>query len=114
RWALEEEGTVIQEGILDSLSAPPHGEEIVEIPLSLFPVRANKDYYLRVQGCLKEETGYGEKGHILSDVQFPLNIRREELSIREKKSPLQIREEKGILYIENEEIKAVFHKVFGR
>lgn len=113
-WALEEEGTVIQEGILDSLSTPPHGEETIEIPLSLFSVKANKDYYLRVQGCLKEGNGYGQKGHVLSDVQFPLNIRREELSIREKKSSLQIREEKGILYIENKEVKAAFHKVFGR
>ena len=114
RWALEEEGTVLQEGVVDTLKAKPHGEEKVSVPVVPFELKENKDYYLRVKACLKADEAFAKAGHIISDVQFPLEIRRDVFAERERKDSLQIREENGILTVENKEITARFHTVFGK
>lgn len=113
-WALEEDGMPIQEGTIDTLHTEPHGKEKMTIPVQPFELAENKDYYLRVKACLKEDELFAEAGHIISDVQFLLEIRRDALTEREKKEKLQIWEERGFLTVENEEITAKFHTVFGK
>ena len=113
-WFIEEEGTVIQSGIMDHLSAKPHNEEWVEIPFHSFRAKANTDYYLKVCVCLKEDVNYASKGHIISTVQFPLEITNTELSERETGEELTFKEDSHLLTIENRNISVKFHMVYGK
>lgn len=112
-WCLEEEGTAVQSGRIESLSAPAHGSERVEIPFKAFEPKANTDYYLKLRVSLKEDANYAPKGHEIKTVQFPVDIRRDELSERETGEELSVREEGAVLTVENSRICAKFHKVFG-
>lgn len=114
KWSVASEDQCIQEGEIHGLKAGPHREEKVEIPIAPFLPEANRDYYLNISVCQKEDTNYAPKGHVISKVQFPLEIRRDEISVRQKKSPLSVKEEEGILTVENEDVKVRFSTVFGR
>ena len=114
KWYVEEEGRVIQQGEVEGLSAPAHEEETVTIPFKAFVPQENTDYYLRVEACLKEDSLYAPKGHVISFAQFPLDIRRIAMTEREASEKLQVKEEAGILTVENSWISVRFHKVFGR
>lgn len=113
-WCLEKEGEVLQSGVISNLSAQPHEEETVEIPVAHFLPEENRDYYLKVRICLKEDAVYAPKGHEIGMVQFPLDIHRDVFSVREQKEPLAVREEGPVLIIENPQVTVKFHKVFGK
>ncbi|MDY2628844.1 MAG: glycoside hydrolase family 2 TIM barrel-domain containing protein [Lachnospiraceae bacterium] len=114
KWYLEEEGTVIQSGVIDGLSALPHETETVQIPLMPFEPAANADYYLKVTACWKQETGFAPAGHEIGTVQFPLDIRRTVPEKRRTGEKLQVKEEQGILTVWNSDIRVRFHTVFGK
>lgn len=114
KWYLEEEGTVLENGVIDSLTALPHEAETVQIPLRPFQPAENADYYLRVSACWKQETGFASAGHEIGTVQFSLDIHRTVLERRNTGGMLQIREEKGILTVWNDGITVRFHTVFGK
>lgn len=114
RWALMAEDRVIQEGILDGLKAAPHEKEMVELPIKLFEVQANTDYYLNVTVHQKEDRNYAAAGHEISRVQIPLELRRDEFVLHDGKEALRISEESGVLTVKNSEITVKFSKVFGR
>lgn len=114
KWYLEEEGEVIQEGILEHLSARAHGEEKAEIPFRPFEPKANTDYYLKVEACLKGDTNFATKGHVISSVQFPVDICKVWAEERETGEKLTVTETEGILTVENKEISVKFHQVFGK
>lgn len=113
-WYLEEEGTAVQSGRIESLCAPAHEAERVEIPFAPFEPKANADYYLKIRVSLKEDANYAPKGHEIKTVQFPIDIRRDEISVREAGEPLSVCEKGGVLTVENSRIAVKFHTVFGR
>ena len=114
KWYLEEEGETIQEGLIENLCAKAHEEETVEIPFHAFEPKANTDYYLKVNACLKNDTNYAGKGHVISSVQFPLDICRIQAEEREMGEKLTVTEQEGILTVENQKISVKFHEVFGK
>lgn len=113
-WSLSEEGNVIQSGRLENLTAMPHKTEVAEIPYKLFIPKENTDYYLCVTATLKENALYAKKGHVISAVQFPVDIRMDRVEARKTGEALTVREENHILTIENKDISVTFHTVFGK
>lgn len=113
-WSLKEEGSEIQSGKLGCLSALPHQKETIEIPLEIFTPKENTDYYLAVTASLKEDTIYAEKGHIISQVQFPVDIRIDRAEARKTGEPLTVTKGKEILTVENKKVSVKFHRIFGK
>ena len=115
KWAVTADGsTVIEKGEIQGLSALPHEEEQLEIPFHTFEPEANTDYYLEVEACLKEDAAYAGKGHVISKLQFPLPVRRDQLSVRPEGEALALHRERNILTVENKNIRVSFDTVFGR
>lgn len=112
-WALEENGEAIQRGSLAVPAIPAHEEAVVEVPFAAFEPGANKDYYLKIWACLREDCLYAEQGHEICRVQLPLGIHRDVFSERVQGQPLSVREEGPILVVENQEVCVRFHQVFG-
>ena len=114
KWFVEEEGSVIQSGIVDWLTTPPHGTEKVQLAMTPFEPAANTDYYLKITACWKNETGFAPAGHEIGTVQFPLDIHKTVAEKRSRGEDLQVKEEKGILTIWNSAMTVRFHTVFGK
>lgn len=114
KWEVQENGRCIQDGCIDDLKTRPHEEEKVDLPVKQFSLCANYDYYLKVQISLREGTLYAPAGHVISMVQFPLDLRMDKFEEREKKESFIQTEEEGILTFTNSEITVKFHTVFGK
>ena len=114
KWEVQENGTVIQNGVIEDLDVKPHAKEKVEVPVQPFEVKANKDYYLNVYAVLKNDEKFAEAGHEISVVQFPMDIRTDALEEREKKDAFAISEDQGIMTVSNSEVTVKFHTVFGK
>lgn len=113
-WSIWEEDRAVQSGVIESLSAPAHETEKVKLPITPFEPQANTDYYLNITICQKMDTLYAPKGHEISKVQFPIDIRRDMISQREQGAELSVSEKAGILTVQNEKICVKFSRVFGK
>ena len=63
----------------------PHDSCVLELPITPFEMLINTDYYLNVLVCQKEDRKYASSGHEIKKLQIPLNIRRDEFVVREKR-----------------------------
>jgi beta-galactosidase len=73
RWEVREDETLLQSGTVDTLDAPAGASEPVTLPLAP-PARPapGAEYWLNVRLCLRDDTPWAERGHIVSDEQFRL------------------------------------------
>lgn len=70
RWKFTENGEVVQEGTLRSLTIPPSSEQEYVIPIKKPEYLPNYEYHLMLEFLLKEDQIWAKKGHILAWVQF--------------------------------------------
>lgn len=113
-WQVEGGGQVIQEGMIDGLTAGPGESQAVEIPCEPFEPEANIRYYLNISVREKEAVRYAEKGHELSRVQFELEEKNIRFTERPSGGALKVSEAEGILTVANDKLCVKFHTVFGK
>jgi beta-galactosidase len=65
-WELSENGKVVQQGKLPSLSTKPGTEESVEIALKQPALNPGSEYFLTVKFALAEDAPWAEKGHVVA------------------------------------------------
>ena len=114
RWEITDGEHTIAEGTVKKLSAKPGCEEDVTIPAPSWEASENTKYYLNLSVCLKEDLPYAKAGHEVSAGQFELKTFRQVLRRHEEGEALRTRRENGLLIVENSQVCAVFHEVFGR
>ena len=113
-WEVKAEDQTVQEGTIERLSVAPHEGKIITLPLTAFELQANTDYYLNLTVCQKEERSYAPAGHEIKKVQIPMQIRKDEFSVRETADKLQVTEGQGVLTVQNSRVTAKFSTVFGK
>ena len=100
-WEVKAEDQTVQEGTIERLSVAPHEGKIITLPFTAFELQANTDYYLNLTVCQKEERSYAPAGHEIKKVQIPMQIRKDEFSVRETADKLQVTEGQGVLTVQN-------------
>ena len=113
-WEVKAEDQMIQDGTIEGLSVAPHEGKIIALPITAFELQENTDYYLNLTVCQKEERNYAPAGYEIKKVQIPMQIRRDEFSVRETADKLQVTEGQGVLTVQNSRVTAKFSTVFGK
>lgn len=113
-WEVVAEDVAIQEGWITDLAVAPHDSTVLTLPIAPFELQANTDYYINLTVCQKEDSLFAPAGHEIKKVQLPMQIRRDEFSVREAADPLRVSDRAGILTVENSLVKARFSTVFGK
>lgn len=113
KWNISYDDKVLEEGVLDGISAAPGEAVAVEVPYSAFVPQANTEYFLNVSACEKEEVSYAAAGHEVSFAQFRLSQHQKLLRERPRQRPLLVEETAVSCRISNECITAEFSKVYG-
>lgn len=113
-WEVVAEDVAIQEGWITDLAVAPHDSTVLTLPIAPFELQANTDYYINLTVCQKEDSLFAPAGHEIKKVQIPMQIRRDEFSVREAADPLRVSDRAGILTVENSLVKARFSTVFGK
>lgn len=76
-WSLEQNGEVIDTGIIKSLKTPPLSSEKLTVPFKM-PQELSGEVILTVSFTLKEKTSWADEGYEIAFEQFKLSGRKEE------------------------------------
>ena len=71
-WELEENGKIIQGGIMDALATKPSMTERVTIPFEKPELKTGAEYYLNVIFKTNKDNAWSKKGHIVAWEQFEM------------------------------------------
>ncbi|SFD24513.1 glycoside hydrolase family 2 TIM barrel-domain containing protein [Algibacter pectinivorans] len=71
-WKLEEEGRVLQSGILESLQLDPQKTDELSLPYKLPNFIKGKSYYITINFKLKHNTFWAKKGYVVAWNQFEI------------------------------------------
>lgn len=114
KWWISCDEARIQEGEIYGFDAAPGESCRIQIPFTPWAPKANTAYYLNLTVCNTHSTPYAEAGHQISMVQYPLTTSTQTAELHQNSSPLIIEETPALLKISNQNMQAVFHKVYGR
>lgn len=71
KWSLYEDGTCLQEGMID-LDIEPLSRQVITLPYSMPEIKPGCEYRLMVESSLKEDEIWAEKGTVMAWDQFEL------------------------------------------
>lgn len=71
-WSVEQDGKVIQSGVLTGFSLAPDQKMEVEIPFSKPQLKAESEYFLKIEFRLKTDTPWSKRGYVIAWEQFKI------------------------------------------
>lgn len=111
KWALFENGLLINEGIVENIAIEPQKFQTIGIPIDL--PSDSREYYLNCQLITKTELGLLPDGHEVAYEQFTLQQALKTNIVDTLGPALQIKEKYGNIIIENELTKLSIDKQSG-
>jgi beta-galactosidase len=114
QWTLSEDGTVIDQGILEKLNLAPGAEKLVTVPLKKFTPKPGASYFLRLSFTLANDQRWAKAGSEVAAEQFKLPIWAEAQPIVTAQSPaLKLDATEDQIRVKGNGFEVVFDKASG-
>jgi beta-galactosidase len=113
-WRLEEDGLVIQQGILDDLQIAPGEHREISLGLNLPHAPPDREYFVTLEFKLKEDTPWAKAGHVVAAEQFQLPLST--MATEKKQSAgkaVEIEDALDNIVVKGDEFLATFGKDSG-
>jgi len=113
-WQLEEDGVIINSGMVNNLANKPFETTNLNIDFKKPNLKFGSQYYITFKGKLKQKMLWAEKGFIVFKEQFnlPYKFIKNEAKVEEFKA-LNINETNGNLILKNETAAVTINKGSG-
>lgn len=72
KWSLYENGKEIENGLLNPGKVAPRTRMQIAVPYTYSKLKADKEYFLKVQFLLKENQPWADKGYVMAEEQLPV------------------------------------------
>ncbi|MDZ7339041.1 MAG: DUF4981 domain-containing protein [candidate division KSB1 bacterium] len=114
-WELCEDGTVIQQGVLDPIPLPPGQATEVRIPLKKPRLHPGAEYHLRVAFRLRSATPWADQGHEVAWEQFPMPWRVPPAPVVRlaEKGTLRVEDDGDLVLVEGRDFAVSFSRATG-
>lgn len=83
RWALYENGNEVEAGFLDPGKVTARTRVQVSIPYIYDKLKAEAEYFVKVQFLLKEDMPWAKKEYVMAEEQLPVKVAGKRIGIRE-------------------------------
>ncbi|MBK1875347.1 glycoside hydrolase family 2 TIM barrel-domain containing protein [Pelagicoccus mobilis] len=113
RWAVSENGDVIEEGSLGSLDLAPDGVLRVEVPYSKIKPKAGIEYFLRMSVHSKEDSLWADAGFELAKEQFALPVSKIASNSDQGKGKIAFEEKGGRILVSGKNFELGVDKSTG-
>ncbi|GAA4230307.1 hypothetical protein GCM10022291_00110 [Postechiella marina] len=101
-WYISENGKIIQTGDIVSLNTNPYQKEKIKIDIKKPKLKANSEYLITIQGKLKNNTPWANKGYVVFEEQFKLPYKTPSLKTKSiKTSEIEITENSNYIIAKN-------------
>lgn len=72
KWLLYENGKEVKSNLLNPGKVAPRKRVQVAVPYTYSQLKADKEYFLKIQFFLKEDKPWAEKGYVMAEEQLPI------------------------------------------
>ncbi|GAA4300214.1 glycoside hydrolase family 2 TIM barrel-domain containing protein [Aestuariibaculum suncheonense] len=113
-WELIEDGNIVQSGKLPVMNIKPGEMQTINVPYKLIKNKKGREYFINIKGLLREDSLWAQKGYVVFQEQFQLNLGLgETLPSTESKLSLSISETDASLIIKNKTVTVEIDKETG-
>lgn len=112
-WSLTENGKQIQTGNLMPINTQPYQTDIIKVAFKKPNLKPGKEYFITIQGKLKENTLWEKAGYLVFEEQFKLNYGTKAVEPLSNKSTINVVENNETISINNKSISLVVDKGTG-
>jgi beta-galactosidase/beta-glucuronidase len=112
-WEILRDGKAVESGTIESIDLAPNQKAILTAPYKT-RIEQGSEYFLNLRFSLKEATSWAEKGHLVADGQFALNLRPAVPAVDVNVSGrLEVQESGTELLIRGDRFQTVFNRETG-
>nr|WP_315251115.1 glycoside hydrolase family 2 TIM barrel-domain containing protein [uncultured Flavobacterium sp.] len=112
-WNITENGNIIQSSEIPSLNTAPYQEENFTINFKKINPKAGSEYFINIQGKLKENTLWENKGYVVFEEQFELKLPTPPVSIIKSNVELTLKEGDNSITVNNQNVELTVDKTTG-
>ncbi|WP_111708310.1 glycoside hydrolase family 2 TIM barrel-domain containing protein [Lutibacter citreus] len=112
-WSITENGKVIQQGNILSLSTKPFQSDKLRIDFKKPKLKTASEYFINIQGKLKENQLWENKGYLVFEEQFKLNYSVKNAEDLKSNSTLTVLETSKLVSVKNKTISLEVNKESG-
>ena len=112
-WNMTENGVVVQQGKLESLATKPFETSYININFKKPRVNVASEYYLNIEGKLKKNEIWANKGYLVFNEQFKLNYKNLNSGVLKSQTALDVIEKDKNIIINNKNINLQLNKESG-
>ncbi len=113
-WQLSKNGVVVQSATLASLSTKPNETSNFKVPFKTPKASAGDEFFINIQGKLKSDVLWANKGYVVFEEQFRMPFHVEKSEEKAKKQPrLNVNETSGKIMVSNKSINVEVDKKTG-
>ena len=112
-WNITENGKIIQQGNLFSLSTKPFQTDKVRVDFKKPKLKTEAEYFINIQGKLKENELWENKGYLVFEEQFQLNYSVKKAVNLKSNSSLTVVENTKEVIVKNKSVLLTVDKTSG-
>lgn len=112
-WNITENGKIIQQGNLLSLSTKPFETSKLRIDFKKPKLKTASEYFINIQGKLKEDELWESKGYLVFEEQFKLNYSVKKAEILKSNSTLTVVDNSKEVIVKNKSVVLKVDKTLG-
>lgn len=114
-WELEENGRIVQSGLINTMDIPAEASKTIHIPLDKSRFSADKAYFLKINAVLKTDELWARRNHVVAWEQFEIQMPE---SFKSTEDPtafpaLNLLDDEEEIRIGNRVFELVFDKNYG-
>ncbi len=115
QWSVSEDGTIVQQGVVDDLSVPPESSTHIWLPYNLRSLRSGPEHHLLLQLVGTEARAMMPAGHIYAEQQFALPDQATMGGMMDDSIPgsVDIQNANGVLTLSTENLEVGFDETSG-
>ncbi|SDX29345.1 beta-galactosidase [Lutibacter oricola] len=112
-WNITENGKVIQQGNVLSLNTKPYKTSKLRIDFKKPKLKTASEYYINIQGKLKENELWENKGYVVFEEQFKMDYKVAQPSTLKSNRNLIVSETKSLINVSNTYVSLEVNKTTG-
>lgn len=114
-WSLEQDGKVVQSGPLTGFSLAANQTLEIEIPFTLPQLKAESEYFLKIDFRLKTDTPWAKSGYVIAWEQFKIPFERPTtvVNMAKKMPEISLQETDSEYLIKGKDFELTFSKTTG-
>lgn len=115
-WILIQDGLPVKDGKLENTYVEPRAKKTFTLPINLAKLKADSEYFVRIEFRLKENMPWAKRGYVQMDEQLPVKEAtdwKDIAAVQPKSGALKVAHENGMSIIAGKGFEVSFDEATG-